>query len=118
MLIRAYVAWLSAAQQLFEQDGRRADPWMTLVGYFGSIRELAGMRRLVEDDVRSRCRDMDRRGLARRRLGQPQELTSRIGSTDIPRLLARMEVPCTGRSEHARASPGRPGPSTCCSRPT
>lgn len=93
VLIRTYVAWLSAAQRLFELQGRRADPWMTLVGYFGSIRELAGMRRLVEDDVRSRCRDMDRRGLARRKLGQPQELTSRIGSTDIPKLLARMELP-------------------------
>ena len=93
VLIRSYVAFLSAAQRLFELQGRRADPWMTLVGYFGSIRELAGMRRLVEDDVRSRCRDMDRRGLARRKLGQPQELTSRIGSTDIPRLLSRMELP-------------------------
>ncbi len=93
VLIRTYVAWLSAAQQLFNLQGRRADPWMTLVGYFGSIRELAGMRRLVEDDVRSRCRDMDRRGLARRKLGEPKELTSRIGSTDIPKLLARVELP-------------------------
>jgi hypothetical protein len=103
VLIRTYVAFLSAAQRLFELQGGRADPWMTLVGYFGSIRELAGMRRLVEDDVRSRCRDMDRRGLARRKLGQPQELTSRIGSTDIPKLLSRMELPFD-------AEAGRRGP--------
>jgi hypothetical protein len=28
---------------------------MTLVGYFNSLRELGGMRRLVEDEVRTRC---------------------------------------------------------------
>jgi hypothetical protein len=41
-------------------------PWMTLVGYFSSMRELGGMRRLVDDDVRSRLRNIERRGLARR----------------------------------------------------
>jgi len=29
--------------------GGRADPWMTLVGYFNALRELGGMRRLVDD---------------------------------------------------------------------
>ena len=28
---------------------------MTLVGYFNSLRELGGMRRLVEDEVRDQC---------------------------------------------------------------
>ncbi len=93
VLIRTYVAWLSATQQLFNLNGQASDPWMTLVGYFNSIRELAGMKRLVEDDVHTRCRDMDRRGLAKRRIGEPRELTSRIGSTDIPKLLARVEIP-------------------------
>ncbi|WP_242392206.1 DISARM system helicase DrmA [Anaeromyxobacter oryzisoli] len=105
VLIRSYVAWLAAAQRLYELQGRRADPWMTLVGYFNSIRELAGMRRLVEDDVRTRCRDMDRRGLARRKLGQPQELTSRIGSTDIPKLLARVEIPFDPAAERGGVRP-------------
>ena len=39
---------------------------MTLVGYFNSMRELGGMRRLVDDDVDTRLRKMDQRGLARR----------------------------------------------------
>ncbi len=64
-LIRVYVALLSAAQTLYEKKGygKEADPWMTLVGYFNSMRELGGMRRLVDDDVRTRLGKMDQRGL-------------------------------------------------------
>ena len=65
---------------------------MTLVGYFGSLRELAGTRRLVDDDIASRLRRMHRRGLARRTLRPIKELTSRLGSTEIPDLLDRLEV--------------------------
>ena len=53
-LIRVYVAYLCAAQALYEQYGADADPWMTLVGYFNSMRELGGVRRLVFDDVYDR----------------------------------------------------------------
>lgn len=35
-MIRVYVACLCAAQTLYEQYGRLADPYMTLVGYFTS----------------------------------------------------------------------------------
>ncbi len=91
VLIRVYVAYLAAAQQLFEKYGTDADPWMTLVGYFNSMRELGGMRRLVEDDVRSRLQKTEERGLARRRSPVLEELTSRMSSTDIPTLLDRLE---------------------------
>jgi hypothetical protein len=91
-LIRVYVAYLAAAQQLFNDYGEAADPWMTLVGYFTSLRELAGMVRLVQDDVRSRLRDMDQRGLAIRRITEAKELTSRMSSSDIPTLLDLLEV--------------------------
>jgi hypothetical protein len=101
-LIRAYVALLAASKKLYDDCGRAADPWMTLVGYFSSIRELAGMRRLVDDDVRSRLNRTDRRGLARRRAPLVQELTSRIGSTDIPDLLDRMEIAFDPVDEKAR----------------
>jgi hypothetical protein len=94
-LIRVYVAFLAAAQQLYERYGRAADPWMTLVGYFNSMRELGGMRRLVDDDVRSRLGKADQRGLARRVLSYDSldELTSRKSSTDIPNVLDRLETP-------------------------
>lgn len=100
-LIRVYVAFLSAAQSLYVESGRRADAWMTLVGYFGSLRELAGMRRLVDDDVRSRLLRMEKRGLARRLMGEPKELTSRLGSTEIPELLDRLEIPFDPANEGA-----------------
>jgi hypothetical protein len=91
-LIRVYVAYLAAAQALFDKYGSAVDPWMTLVGYFMSLRELAGMRRMVDDDVRARLRDTDRRGLARRKAPIPRELTSRINAEQIPELLDQLEV--------------------------
>ncbi|MEW6730706.1 MAG: DISARM system helicase DrmA, partial [Acidobacteriota bacterium] len=44
-LIRVYIAILSASQAMYLKYATAADPWMTLVGYFNSLRELAGMRR-------------------------------------------------------------------------
>ncbi len=88
-LIRVYVAFLAAAQTLYATDGYglAVDPWMTLVGYFNTVRDLAGMKRLVEDDVRSRLLRVAERGLAERRIARVEELTSRRSSSDIPRIL-------------------------------
>jgi len=93
-LIRVYVACLCSAQSLYEKYGKPVDPWMTLVGYFNSMRELGGMRRLVDDDVFSRCRKQDRRGLAKRFFSPDYlaELTSRMRSEDIPLILDRLEA--------------------------
>jgi hypothetical protein len=88
-----YTSLLCSAQALFERYGKAVDSWMTLVGYFNSMRELGGMRRLVDDDVSSLCKKMDRRGLAKRffPLDYLAELTSRMRSEDIPRTLDRLE---------------------------
>ncbi len=93
-MIRVYVAVMAAAQRLYDKYDNLADPWMTLAGYFNSIRELAGTRRLVEDDIRTRLRDADKRGLAKRlvRYGAVEELTSRKSGSDIPKILERLEV--------------------------
>lgn len=91
-LIRVYVAYLAASQVLYERYGRAADPWMTLVGYFNSMRELAGMRRLVDDDVRTRLGKTNERGLAKRQPPFVAELTSRRASTDIPHILDQLEA--------------------------
>jgi hypothetical protein len=93
-MIRVYVALMGAAQKLYEKYDNLADPWMTLTGYFNSIRELAGTRRLVEDDIRARLRDADQRGLAKRqvRYNAVEELTSRKSGTDIPKILERLET--------------------------
>ncbi len=94
-LIRVYVSVLGAAQKLHEKYGKNpvTDPYMTLVGYFNSLRDLGGMRRLVEDDVSARLTRADERGLARRYDPLLQELTSRLSSTDIPDVLAHLAVP-------------------------
>ena len=86
-MIRTYVAHMAAAQVLFEKFDRLADPYMTLTGYFNSIRELAGTRRLVEDDIKARLRDADQRGLAKRRVRALEELTSRKSGTIFRRSL-------------------------------
>jgi hypothetical protein len=93
ILIRVYVAYLAAAQKLFKDYGALADPWMTLVGYFNSMRELGGMRRVTDDAVRTRLRQMDARGLVRRFIepDTTEELTSRKSAVDIPRILDRLE---------------------------
>ena len=92
-LIRVYTAYLAAGKYLFLTSGKAVDPWMTVVGYFNSMRELGGMRRMVDDDIRSRLRDMDQRGLAKRHPPRLDELTSRKSSRDIPPLLDRLEIP-------------------------
>ena len=94
--IRAYTAILSSSQDMYERVGEKADPWMTLVGYFNSMRELGGTRRLVDDDIQQRLNKMERRGLAARKRLTVEELTSRKSSTDIPRVLDRMETPFGG----------------------
>lgn len=90
-LIRTFVAYLSAGQTLYEKYDIAADPWMTAVGYFNSLRELGGMRRMLDEDVRNRLRHMDQRGLSRRVIHLLEELTSRKQSTDIPEILDRLE---------------------------
>ena len=60
IMLRTYLALLAAAQKQYDENGgtgnpaNPADPYMTLVGYFNSLRELGGCRRIVEDEVTSR----------------------------------------------------------------
>ena len=102
VLIRVYLAYLGAAQLLYDRYGQQADPWMTLVGYFNSLRELGGMKRLVDDDIDSRLRRADERGLAKRRMRKVEELTSRMGSTQIPTVLDSLETRFDPVAEEAR----------------
>ncbi|MCB0232432.1 MAG: helicase, partial [Anaerolineae bacterium] len=97
MLIRVYTAFLTAAQALFDHFGESADPYMTMVGYFNSLRELGGMKRLAEDDVQTRSYRVqmsmvERPALAQRSVSNIRELTSRVSSQDIPKYLDNLEV--------------------------
>ncbi|MGE9010700.1 DISARM system helicase DrmA [Leptospira interrogans] len=97
VLIRVYTAFLTASQALFDRFGQTADPYLTTVGYFNSLRELGGMRRLAEDDVQTRSyrvkmSEVDRPGLAQRSISNIRELTSRVSSRDIPKYLDQLEI--------------------------
>lgn len=98
VLIRTYTAFLTAAQRLFDAFGPIADPYMTLVGYFNSLRELGGMKRLAEDDVQTRSYRVkmslvERPGLEQRSVSTIAELTSRVSNSDIPKYLDQLEIP-------------------------
>lgn len=98
VLIRTYTAFLTAAQGLFDVFGEVADPYMTMVGYFNSLRELGGMKRLAEDDVQTRSYRVkmslvQRPGLEQRSVSTIAELTSRVSNADIPKFLDQLEIP-------------------------
>lgn len=91
---RLTISILAAAQAVFEKYGPAADQFMTMVGYFSSLRELAGMRRMIDDDVRQRLSRASLRGLGKRSgLLAMGELTSRMRSDDIPKMLDRLGLP-------------------------
>ncbi|RJS27443.1 helicase [Corallococcus sp. H22C18031201] len=106
ILLRVYVSLLAAASRGEQLHGAvSADPYLTLVGYFNSLRELGGMRRLVEDEVRRLVMDRVRRRpedfgreaehpwyRGRTIRGEPIELTSREKTADIKASKSRLEL--------------------------
>ncbi len=102
--VRTYAVLLAAAQKHFDKKGnpkQPADPYMTLVGYFNSLRELGGMRRLVEDEVQNRVKEIEGEKRPRlylgphpwagdRRLVLPAELTSREPTERVKQTKARL----------------------------
>lgn len=106
VMLRVYLALLAAAQKAYD-EGRAdaanpADPYMTLLGYFNSLRELGGARRLIEDEVVNGLAGYGRR----RRVGQaegpfagrriayePVELTSRISTDKVAEAKRRLGLP-------------------------
>ena len=86
---------------------------MTLVDYFTSTRELAGMRRLVEDDVTDRLGRQA--ALVRRRRPVVTELTSRMDSRKITQSLADLERQLRPRQRQHRRHRARCA--SCASRP-
>ena len=97
VLMRTALALLSASYRLYRSNGgmqasNPADPYVTLLGYFNSLRELGGSRRITEDEVRSRLQQYNQR----RRLDpedklfrsrtiayEPVELTSRVSTNKV-----------------------------------
>ena len=83
-------------------DENPADPYMTVLGYFNSLRELGGARRILEEEVQntikqygSRKRIGERRGLFRdrRTFSEVVELTSRVSTNQVAEARRRLERP-------------------------
>lgn len=107
VLLRAYLALLAAAQKQWVDAGGHsnkqnpADPYMTLMGYFNSLRELGGSRRIVEDEVNSRLTKYGERlrkdqlvgsFLSRKIDEEPEELTSRVSTNKIANTKRRLAL--------------------------
>src|SRR5207253_298384 len=96
MMRKALLALMGAAERSYREAGgdanreNPADPYMTVLAYFNSLRELGGARRILEEEVQNtlksygaRKRVGEERGLFqdRRSFSEVVELTSRV-STD------------------------------------
>ncbi|RDI60280.1 DISARM system helicase DrmA [Nocardia pseudobrasiliensis] len=87
--IRVMSAVLEHGQYLYDKYREPADPYMTVADYFTSTRELAGMHRLVDDDVAERLVSL--KVITRRRRPAQQELTSRMPSARITSTLSALD---------------------------
>jgi hypothetical protein len=108
---RVFRTVMAAAQRQWNLNHEAADPWMTTIGYFSSIRELAGMRRMADDELTTRltriererrhflstrfASDADRYPDRKPRFWEMNllELTSRVGSADLRDHLDRLAQP-------------------------
>ncbi len=108
MMRRVLLPLMAASQKAYRDAGgstnrnNPADPYMTVLAYFNSLRELGGARRIVEEEVQNTLRGYG----ARRRIGQeqryfrdrhtyvePLELTSRVSTADVARARRRLGQP-------------------------
>ena len=104
---RAWLALMGAAQCAYLGTGGRrnkenpADPYMTVLGYFNSLRELGGARRILEEEVQNtvkaygaRRRINEQTGLFkdRKTFSEVVELTSRVSTDKVAEARRRLEA--------------------------
>ena len=112
LMRRVQLALMGAAALAWHEGGadrnprNPADPYMTTLAYFNSLRELGGARRILEEEVST---TVARYG-ARRRIGETQrlfrdratfsevlELTSRVSTDKVAEARRRLECPFNDR---------------------
>lgn len=108
VMLRASRAILSASQTIYEREGGQknkqnpVDPYMTLLGYFNSLRELGGSRRIMEDEVTTQVAQYARRRrldpsdniFSNRTIGyEVLELTSRVSTSEVATAKRRLAQP-------------------------
>jgi Helicase conserved C-terminal domain len=102
---KVWLALMGAAERAYRDAGGHenlenpADPYMTIVGYFNSLRELGGARRILEEEVRNTARSYgerrrigEQRGLFqdRRTFSEVVELTSRVPTNQVAEARRRL----------------------------
>lgn len=107
VLRRVWLALMGAAERSYRDAGGHtnkenpADPYMTVLGYFNSLRELGGSRRILEEEVQNtvkgygaRKRVGEDRGLFndRRTFQEVVELTSRVPTARIAEARKRLDL--------------------------
>ena len=105
LMRRVWLALMGAAERAYRDAGGHrnehnpADPYMTVLGYFNSLRELGGARRILEEEVQNtvktyggRKRIGEPRGLFqdRRTMSEVVELTSRVSTDKVTQARARL----------------------------
>lgn len=105
---RVWLALMGAAERAYREAGGHddprnpADPYMTVLGYFNSLRELGGARRILEEEVQSTIKRYGERrrvgedaGLFRDRktFSEVVELTSRVSTDKVAGARRRLECP-------------------------
>jgi hypothetical protein len=106
---KAWLALMGAAERAYRDAGGHkneqnpADPYMTVVGYFISLRELGGARRILEEEVQNTIKAYG----ARKRIGEEPGFPGRknFRSTELIRAFTdkvaeagRLEAPSTRSS--------------------
>ncbi len=106
LMRKTVLALMGAAEKAFRDAGghnnheNAADPYMTVLSYFNSLRELGGGRRILEEQVRNtitkygeRKRIGEKRGLFRDRktFSEVVELTSRVPTNKVAEARQRLE---------------------------
>lgn len=93
--LRSMIALLAAGQRGYAEARSDAsnpmDPYMTVLAYFNSLRELGGSRRIAEDEITYKLQNPPRRRLepteelfsSRNIQNEPLELTSRIDTDKV-----------------------------------
>ena len=107
LMRRVLVALMGAAERAWREAGGRrnqgnpADPYMTVLAYFNSLRELGGGRRIIEEEVQNTLKEYgtrrrigEQRGLFRdrRTFSEVVELTSRVSTNQVAEARRRLDL--------------------------
>ncbi len=105
---RVLLALMAAAERIWRDAGgprnkhNPADPYMTALGYFNSLRELGGARRILEEEVQNTLKGYSNRKRLnetaslfrdRTRFSDVVELTSRVSADQVAVARRRLERP-------------------------